>query len=165
MTLPAFIRRPALLAGFAALAVVGGCGAESLGPSTAPLADGTEIAPQRYPADVVEAGDAVSDFGAVLARGGTVARRDALLAVAPDLRAALGRVELVQRRLDAARLVDQRLEAQRGRAAALLVPVVSAMRAVAEAAEQGRPGAAAAASEELARATGALRQGAEPTTG
>lgn len=140
-----------------------GCGAESLGPSTSTLPDGTEVSPKRYLADAVEAGDAVADFGAALAQGGTVARRETLLAAAPRLELALGRAVVAQQRLAAARLADRRLEEQRRRAVELLDDVVTAMRAVSQAAALGRPGLAAAASEDLSAAVAALRAGAEPS--
>ncbi|MDX6555048.1 MAG: hypothetical protein QOD86_1243 [Miltoncostaeaceae bacterium] len=144
------------------LAVATGCGAESLGPSSATLPEGTEVAPKRYLADAVEAGDAVSDFGTILAEGGTVAEREALLGLAPRLRLALGRLIVAHQRLGAERLADRRLEQQRERAVELLDPVLEAMRRLAQAAEDGQPGRAAAASESLSTAVAALRAGAEP---
>ncbi len=115
--------------------------------------------PKRYLADAVEAGDAVSDFGAALAEGGTVARRETLLALAPRLELALGRLMVAHQRLGAARLADRRLEDQRQRAVELLDPVLAAMQGVTQAAEQGQPGRAAAASEDLVAAVAALRTG------
>lgn len=118
--------------------------------------------PKRYLADAVEAGDAVSDFGTVLAEGGAVARRESLLVLAPRLELALGRLMVAHQRLGAARLVDRRLEDQRQRAVALLAPVLDAMRRVTQAAEDGQPGRAATASQDLASAVAALRAGVPP---
>jgi hypothetical protein len=145
------------------LAVATGCGAESLGPSSATLAEGTEVPPKRYLADAVEAADALADFGTVLAEGGTVAEREALLRLAPRLRLALGRLMVAHQRLGAERLADHRLEQQRERAAELLDPVLVAMRRLVDAAEAGQPGRAAAASATLATTVSRLRAEAEPS--
>ena len=155
----AAIRRTPLAAALAAIVLATGCGAESLGPSTATLPEGTEVPPKRYLADAVEASDAVADFGTVLAEGGTVARREALLALAPRLELALGRLMVAHQRLGAARLADRRLEDQRQRAVELLQPVVDAMRRVTQAAEDGQAARASTASDALAAAVAALRAG------
>ena len=118
--------------------------------------------PKRYLADAVEAGDAVADFGTVLAEGGTVAEREALLALAPRLELALGRLMVAHQRLGAARLADRRLERQRRQAVELLDPVVDAMGRVTRAAEDGQPTRAATASEDLSTAVAALRSGVSP---
>jgi hypothetical protein len=120
------------------------------------------VPPKRYLADAVEAGDAVADFGTVLAEGGPVAERDALLGLAPRLEMALGRLTIAHQRLGAARLADRRLEEQRERAVELLDPVLAAMERVTRAAEDGQPGRAASASEALATAVTSLRTGVEP---
>ena len=118
--------------------------------------------PKRYLADAVEAGDAVADFGTVLAEGGTVAEREALLALAPRLELALGRLMVAHQRLGAARLADQRLERQRRQAVELLDPVVAAMQRVTQAAKAGQATRASAASEDLSTAVAALRSGVSP---
>jgi hypothetical protein len=144
------------------MAVATGCGAPSLGPSSTTLPEGTEVAPKRYLADAVEAADAVADFGTILADGGTVAERETLLGLAPRLRVAVGRLMVAHQRLGAERLADRRLEQQRERAVELLAPVLQAMQRLAQAAEDGQPGRAAAASTTLSTAVAALRGGVEP---
>lgn len=143
-------------------AVLAGCGGESLGSSTAPLAEGEELGAQRYLADVAGATDAVSDFAATLDRLPPAPTPEGVQAIAPELGESLARVDALRQRLDAASLADARLDAQRERAAALLGDVGEEMRRLQGAAERGQPRVAADAATALAGAVERLRAAGDP---
>lgn len=134
-----------------------GCGGGSLEASTRPLPEGAEVSPQRYLADSVAVADSIDAFSALLEEVSPVARRGALLTLAPRLDAALDRTTAVFRRIDAERLVDRRLEAQRGRAVTALEPVLAAMSIVSDAARAGDPAAFEDAAVGYATGVGDLR--------
>lgn len=136
---------------------VAGCGGGSLDASTAPLSTGDQVSPQRYLADTSAAAAAVSDFSAILEEVAPVARKAAVLAVAPRLDAALTRAAAIAGRIDAERLEDRRLEAQRARAATALDDVIVAMTLVSGAASAGQPGKLAAFADQYAGSVNALR--------
>lgn len=138
-------------------ATLAGCGGGSLDASTAPLAEGAQVSPQRYLADTSAAAGAVDDFSAILAEVAPVARRAALVALAGRLDAARDRAAALADRLDAQRLEDRRLEEQRARAAAALSDVVVGMTLVSDAAAAGEPEIVEAATARYARSVGDLR--------
>lgn len=129
-----------------------GCGGDSLGPVTATLPEGAQVSPQRYLADSDAAAAAVADFSRALGAAGPVATKARLQRVAPSLHPPLERAALISQRLNAERLEDARLEAQRMRAGAALDRVVAAMRAVADAADAGASTRAVAATAGFAAA-------------
>lgn len=146
-----------------ALALAGaGCGGDPLGPSTATVADGTQVSAQRYLADSDEAAAAVSAYSAVLERVGPVARPLALRALAPELADIVRRARVAHGRLMAQRLEDARLEEQRAEVVPLLGEVVAAMEQFAAEAAAGRPVLAAAAAERFSEAVEALRDSRAP---
>lgn len=110
------------------------------------------MSPQRYLADSDAAAAAVADFSRALTAVGPVATKARLQQVAPSLQPPLERAAQISQRLDAERLEDARLEAQRVRAAAALDRVVATMRAVADAAGAGAPKRAVAAAADFAAA-------------
>lgn len=99
----------------------------------------------------------MSDFSEILAEVAPTPRRPALLAVAPRLEDALDRTVAIAGRIGAQRLEDQRLEAQRRRAAAALDAVIAEMSLVADAAAAGDPIDMAGAAGRYASSVGDLR--------
>jgi hypothetical protein len=134
-----------------------GCGDRSLEASTAPLAAGTRVSPQRYLADAAAAAAAVNDFSSILEEIAPTAGDARLRAIAPRLAAAFTRSQAMAGRIDGQRLEDRRLEAQRAAAATSLNAVVMAMDRVVVAARAGRAVAVADAADGYATRVGALR--------
>lgn len=130
--------------------------------STAPIDPGTEVAAQRYLADVTAAAAAVADYADALRALPQPATPADLRRIAPALAPPLARVGALQGRLGAARLADQRLDEQRARVAMELRDVLDAMRRVQLAAEAGRPTVAAMAVDDLGAATERLRAADDP---
>jgi hypothetical protein len=87
-----------------------------------------------------------------------VARRGALLEVAPSLRPPLARARAIAARLAAARLEDTRLETQRAMASQRLDRVIDAMERTTTAAALGDPAAAAAAASAFSNRVEDLRE-------
>lgn len=139
------------------LAALAGCGGGSLDASTAPLSDGDQVSPQRYLADTSAAAAAINDFSSILGDVAPVARRAALVAVAPRLDAARDRAAAIADRIDAQRLEDRRLEDQRSRAAVALSEVVVGMTLVSDAAAAGEPATMEAVSGRYAASVDDLR--------
>ncbi len=81
----------------------------------------------------------MNDFSEVLAELAPTPRRPAMLALAPRLEDALDRTVAIAGRIEAQRLEDRRLEAQRERASAALDGVIAEMSLVADAAAAGDP--------------------------
>jgi hypothetical protein len=80
-----------------------------------------------------------------------------MLALAPRLEDALDRTVAIAGRIEAQRLEDRRLEAQRERASAALDAVIAEMSLVADAAAAGDPIDMAAAAGRYASSVGDLR--------
>lgn len=140
--------------------MLAGCGGDSLGVSTAPLAPETAVEAQRYLADVAAATEAVGDYVEALGALPDPATPEALRELAPALEPPLARVGALQARLAAERLDDQRLDEQRAGVAAQLREVLDAMRRLRVAAAAGRPTLASMAGDDLRAATELLREGA-----
>jgi len=138
-------------------AAAAGCGGGSLDASTTPLTEGAQVSPQRYLADTSAAVSAVNDFSEVLAELAPTPRRPAMLALAPRLEDALDRTVAIAGRIEAQRLEDLRLEAQRERASAALDGVIAEMSLVADAAAAGDPAGMAGAAGRYASSVGDLR--------
>lgn len=153
--------RPVLLLVGVAL-LLGGCGTPSAPVATAPLEDGTSVSPRRFLADAAAAAAAVRDFADVLDRAGPEATPARMGAAARDLPEPLERARLMVRRLSAARLVDQRLEAERVRVVPRLSAVIETMDAVLKAARNSDAEAMAIASTRLAAALDAARTAGAP---
>ena len=150
---------PLLLVLVAAVAAVSlaGCGGSSLGPSAATLADGSEVSPRQYLADVDSAAVAIRDFSDVLEQIGPVARPATLRELAPTMAVPLQQADTAVARLKAQRLADARLEAQRQRAVPVLERVVAAMTGTTTRAAAGQPEATAAAVAAFGAAVEELR--------
>jgi len=116
------------------------------------------VSARRYLADVAAAAEAVRDFGSVLSEVAGDPTPARLSRVAPRLEEPLRRARLLARRLSAEGLADERLEAQRARAAPRYAAAADAMGDLVEAARRGEAGAAARASARLARAVRELRE-------
>lgn len=158
-------RRAAAVAVVLAVALGGAaCGDESLAPSTTPVAEGTQVTSQRYLADVDAAATAIRAFSDQLEAIGPVARPAQLRAIAPDLAAALQRANAIAGRIEAQRLADARLEAQRAEASPLLASIVDAMADVTTRAAAGQPEPTVAAIEEFRDAVERLRSLGAPST-
>jgi hypothetical protein len=143
-----------------------GCGDGALAPSTAPVAEGTEVSSQRYLADVDAVAAEIRAFSDQLEEIGPVARPAVLREIAPDLAVALQRADAIADRLDAQRLADARLEAQRAEASPVLADIVAAMVDVTTLAAAGEPAPAVAAIEDFRDAVERLRElGGTTTTG
>lgn len=115
------------------------------------------MSPQRYLADTSAAAAAINDFSSILGDVAPVARRAALVAVAPRLDAARDRAAAIVDRIDAQRLEDRRLEDQRSRAAVALSEVVVGMTLVSDAAAAGEPATMEAVSGRYAASVDDLR--------
>lgn len=139
-------------------AVVAGCAGGPVGPSTAPVSDGTEVSAQRYLADADAAATALGDFSEQLERIGPVARPAVLREVAPDLAVVLQRANAVVERLESQRLADARLESQRERAVPRLRDALTAMLAVTTRAAAGEPRPVVAAVRDFRDAVERLRE-------
>lgn len=137
--------------------LVAGCGDGSLTAPTTTVATGTRVTPERYLADAASGAAAVRTFAQELATMGPVATESGLKALAPRLSAPLDQARTVGQRLEAARLVDRRLEEQRTRTATAFRAVVTAMEGVAAAAGAGDPPGAKVANETLRASIDALR--------
>jgi high-affinity K+ transport system ATPase subunit B len=160
--------RAGALAAVLAITLAGaGCGGGALAPSTAPVAEGTEVTSQRYLTDVDAAAAAIREFSDRLEAIGPVARPAQLRAVAPELAAALQRANAIAGRIEAQRLADARIEAQRAAASPLLGEVVSAMADVTTRAAAGEAAPTVSAIEEFREAVDRLRAlgGAAPASG
>jgi hypothetical protein len=152
--------RPVLLVGAALL--LGGCGASSAPVATTPLDDGASVSPRRFLADAAAAADAVRDFVTVLDKAGPEATRPRMAAAARELPAPLERARLMAQRLTAAKLVDQRLEAERARVAPALSAVIETMDAVLKAARDSDAEAMVEASTQFAAAVEAAKAAGAP---
>lgn len=156
------MRRPARVVIAAALAAavitVAGCGGGSLEASTDPVAEGTELSPRRYLADAAASAAAIRDFSAQLEEIGPVARPAALRELAPQLAVSLAAADTALGRLEAARLADTRLEAQRAASVPLLQDVVDTMAAVTRHAAAGEPEPTVDAVQDFTAAVEALRE-------
>ncbi len=148
-----------MLALAAALVAVmlAGCGGDSLGPSAATLADGSEVSPRQYLADVDTAAAAIRDFSGELEQIGPVAHPAALRELAPSMAVPLQQADTAVARLKAQRLADSRLEAQRQRAVPVLERIVVAMTGATTRAAAGQPEATAAAIDAFGAAVEDLR--------
>lgn len=146
-----------------ALLLVGGCGTSSAPVATAPLDEGTTVSPRRFLADAAAAAAALRDFATVLTKAGPEATPVRMAAAARDLPEPMNRARLMVQRLSAAKLVDQRLEAERARVAPALSVVIGAMDAVVVAARDGDATAMVRASTRFSAALDAARTaGAAP---
>lgn len=137
--------------------LLAGCGGDSLGPSAATLADGSEVSPRQYLADVDAAAAAMREFSDELEQIGPVARPAALRALAPAMAVPLQQADTAVARLKAQRLADARLEAQRQRAVPVLERIVAAMTGATTRAAAGQPEATAAAIDAFGTALEDLR--------
>lgn len=135
-----------------------GCGDGPLPPSTAPVAEGSEVSSQRYLADADAVAAEIRAFSDLLEDIGPVARPARLREIAPDLAAALQRADAIADRLEAQRLADARLEAQRAEASPVLADIVAAMVDVTTRAAAGEPVPTVAAIEDFRDAVGRLRE-------
>lgn len=147
----------ALALAVAVAVALAGCGGSSLGPSAATLADGSEVSPRQYLADVDAAATAIRDFSDELEQIGPVARPAALRELAPAMAVPLQQADTAVSRLKAQRLVDARLEAQRARAVPVLDRIVAAMTGATTRAAAGQPEATAAAIAAFGAAVEELR--------
>jgi hypothetical protein len=139
-----------------ALGAAAGCGNGPVGPSTAPLSEGTEVSSQRYLADVDATAASLREFSALLEGVPTPATPASLRAIAPDLAATYARTRAIVGRLRNQRLADARLERQRALAVPALDEVLTAMDRVFTPASRGQVAQTAAAVEEFRRALEAL---------
>lgn len=159
-------RRAGVVAVALAIAIgAAGCGDGALAPSTAPVAEGTEVSSQRYLADVDAVAAEIRAFSDQLEEIGPVARPALLREIAPDLAVALQRADAIADRLDAQRLADSRLEAQRAEASPVLADIVAAMVDVTTLAAAGEPAPTVAAIEDFRDAVARLRELGGTTTG
>ena len=155
-----------ILAAVAALGAgaLAGCGGAPDPVSTGEVAPGTTVSPPRYMAMVREA--------VAAARAASI-RLDALpdaptpaqaRRAAPGLAAAATRADLAARQISAARLDDQRLEAQRRELGPLYVGFAAALRKSAQAAASGDIPAMAQSVSQAAVQAGRIYEASAPGT-
>lgn len=150
-------RLVALLAVVVAALAAAGCAGGPVGPSTAPLSDGTEVSPQRYLGDVDAAAATIREFSGHLDEIAPVARPAELRDLAPRMAATVQRARAVVERLESQRLADARLESQRERALPALRETLAAMLAVTTRAAAGQAGATSRAADDFREAVARLR--------
>ena len=141
-----------------------GCGDTTDPTPTESVAPGTVVTPTHYLALVREAVAAARAASIRLAALPDGLTPEQAKAAAPGLAAAADRAERAAQQLSAARLDDQRLEAQRKAIAPLDVALAGALRDAADAARAGDVAALAAAVRRASASAAAIRTATGPTS-